>query len=220
MPSPLRHSIDPVSVRVLKKKLTDGASDRTVDGALKGVAWAQGEEQGYCSPWGVLAAGSCHPWLEGARGVSVYTRREREAGLQVRLTFTRGSWYCQHSSQQRGSQRDVETCSALLLLWCSLVVQEARSSMLPSEVRAGRRRLEPGQGCPHPLRGNLSQEVALLSLPTRSMFAPGGTGAPFSIFSVYCLPTYALTWAPSLILCAFLIWKQPNIPGISWSHQF
>lgn len=44
-------------------------------------------------------------------------------------------------------------------------------------------------------QGNPSEEVALLSPPTppRSMFAPGGTGTPFGIFSVCCLPTYALT---------------------------
>lgn len=62
-------------------------------------------------------------------------------------------------------------------------------------------------------QGNPSKEVALLSPLPRSMFAPGGTGTPFGIFSVCCLPTCTLTSTPSFILCAFLIWKQPNILG-------
>ena len=88
------------------------------------------------------------------------------------------------------------------------------SSKLPSEVRAGRRRLEPGHGVPSPSpRGIQARRWLSCPCPPGSALAPGGTGTPFGISSVSCLPIYSLTWAPSLILCAFLMWKQPNILG-------
>ena len=121
-------------------------------GPLKGVARAQGKNRSCCSPRGVLAAGSCYPpWLEGARGGSVYWKHGRNTLASTTHTFTGGSWSLPalHPAERKPEERgDLLRSSALL--WCSLVVEETGSSKLPSEVRAGRRRLEPGHGVPSP----------------------------------------------------------------------
>ena len=165
------------------------------------------------------------PAIPGWKGreEGVFPRSTREARLQVRLTPSlEEAGHCQHSTQQRRPEEHVDLLCSSALLWCSSVAEEARSSMLPSEVRAGQRRLEPGQGVPSPSPRGIQVRRWLscpspppppVPLPPRSMFAPGRTGTPFGIFSVCCLPTYALTWTPSFILCAFLIRKQPNILG-------
>lgn len=119
----------------------------------------------------------------------MFTRSAREAGLQVRLTPSlEEAGHCQHSNQQRGSQRDVETCSALLR--CCGAAWWCRKPGPPCCLQ----RSEQGGGgwslareCPHPLPGE--------SKPRGGSLVPAHPGAclPLEelehllVFSVYAV---------------------------------
>ena len=135
--------------------------------------------------------------------------------LQVRLTPSlEEAGHCQHSTQQRGSQRNVETCSVLLP--CCGAAWWWRKPCPPSCLQ----RSEQGGGgwsldteCPRPLPGESKPGGGFLVLACREHVCPWRNWNTFWYFQCILSPHLLPDMAPSLILCAFLMWKQPNILG-------
>ena len=151
----------------------------------------------------------------------MFTRSMREARLQVRLTPSlEEAGHCQHSTQQRGGQRNMETCSALLLC-CGTAWWRRKPGpqccLQRSEQGGGGWNL--ARECPRPLPGESKQGGGSLVPLAQEHVCPWRNWNTFWYFQCMLSPHLHPDIDTFIYPLCFSHMEATKHPGISWSHQ-